>query len=257
MVLGAVLGSNFSSLIAFGTFSMRGLAGLDGWRWLFLILGVITAVVAITAAFVLPDSPESARWLTPAERQLAEDRMRRDTAGARGRTTTWTGLVDAVRDPHVWLFVFVKHMGNAEGGFRNFLPLIIKSFGFGKTATFVLMCGPGFLGGVADVVCSYSSSHLGERVWHVTGLKAAALAGFVAFCITLNPVARYVLIVVMAVGGTGPAGIINGWFPGVVGQTREKRAAALAVINAISSSADIWTPVSGRLCFLASLGRHV
>jgi len=66
---------------------MQGRLGHAAWRWLFYIEGALTIVVAILAIFVLPDFPSTTKWLTPAERRLAEFRMEGDA-----------GVVDEVSD---------------------------------------------------------------------------------------------------------------------------------------------------------------
>jgi sugar phosphate permease len=57
---------------------MQGRLGHAAWRWLFYIEGGMTVVVAIVAIFVLPDFPSTTKWLTPAEKRLAELRMEED-----------------------------------------------------------------------------------------------------------------------------------------------------------------------------------
>lgn len=71
------LSSNaFGGLIAAGILdTMEGKLGHAAWRWLFFIEGAITMAVAIMAIFILPDFPNTTRWLSPMERRLAEVRM--------------------------------------------------------------------------------------------------------------------------------------------------------------------------------------
>ena len=93
---GNILATAFAGLIAAGIFhGMDDLAGISGWRWLFILQGIVTFVVAIASAFTLPDHPLKTRWLTEEERQLAHDRIERDTVGNRFQSSTWTGLKEA------------------------------------------------------------------------------------------------------------------------------------------------------------------
>lgn len=57
--------------------SMDGLAGLEGWQWVFLIDGIITCPIALFGLLYFPDVPETttATYLSKAERQLALDRL--------------------------------------------------------------------------------------------------------------------------------------------------------------------------------------
>src|ERR1700712_4743897 len=85
---GNMLASSFSGLISAGVFAgLDGKNNWSGWRWLFLIQGVVTIFVAAAAAFMLPNSPLETSWLTPEERQFAHDRMVRDTTGRREGTS--------------------------------------------------------------------------------------------------------------------------------------------------------------------------
>lgn len=56
---------------------LDGRGGLAGWQWLFLINGLITCPIAVMGFLCFPDTPEQtqARWLSPAERRLALDRL--------------------------------------------------------------------------------------------------------------------------------------------------------------------------------------
>lgn len=56
---------------------MQNHSGLKGWQWLFLVNGIITIPIAIVGFLFFPDTPETtkARWLSPAERELALQRL--------------------------------------------------------------------------------------------------------------------------------------------------------------------------------------
>lgn len=54
-----LIGSLFSGFMQVGIYnSMDGLRGLQGWRWLFIIDGIITIPIAALALFIFPDTPE-------------------------------------------------------------------------------------------------------------------------------------------------------------------------------------------------------
>ncbi|KAL4876778.1 major facilitator superfamily domain-containing protein [Aspergillus karnatakaensis] len=66
----------FGSIIAGAiTDRLDGRHGIAGWRWLFIIEGVLTVAVAVFIPFVLLDYPLTSKRLSPEERQLAYDRL--------------------------------------------------------------------------------------------------------------------------------------------------------------------------------------
>ncbi|KAI9676987.1 MAG: hypothetical protein M1817_006826 [Caeruleum heppii] len=58
----------FSGLLAFAISKMDGVGNLEGWRWIFILEGILTVVVAIIAFFTLYDFPDTAGFLTTEER---------------------------------------------------------------------------------------------------------------------------------------------------------------------------------------------
>ena len=76
---GSLISGAFSGLIAAGiTGGMDGVHGLLAWRWLFIIEGSVTVVIAATAYFILPNFPRTTAWLTDRERELAVWRLEED-----------------------------------------------------------------------------------------------------------------------------------------------------------------------------------
>ncbi|CAH0033155.1 unnamed protein product [Clonostachys rhizophaga] len=240
---GNVLATAFAGLIAAGVFhGMDDLAGITGWRWLFILQGIVTFVIAMVSAFTLPDHPLTTRWLTPEERQLAHERIERDTVGNRFQSSTWNGLKEAVTDPKLWLFVFIQTMHLAANGFKNFFPTVVETLGFSTTVTLVLTCPPYIIAGAVAVYWSWQSGRFNERTWHITGAKAVAIIGFVLAMATSNVGARYFAMAVFTTGTYAVNSIVLGWVGSTCGQTREKKAAALAIANMVAGITLIWTP---------------
>ncbi|RYO99149.1 hypothetical protein DL764_006891 [Monosporascus ibericus] len=241
---GNMLASTFSGLIAAGVFAgLDGKHGLSGWRWLFLIQGVATFAVAIAAFFLLPNTPLQTRWLTEEERQLAHDRVARDTTDKRyGPSSTWAGLWDAAKDYRTWVFALMANLHLSANGFKNYLPTAVESLGFNTTITLVLTCPPYLLASITSVLVSWSSGRFNERTWHITISKAIAIAGFAVATGTYNIGARY-FAMILFVGATYGVNNINlSWTSATVGQTDEKKAAALAIVNSLGNLSFVYTP---------------
>lgn len=131
----------------------------------------------------------------------------------------------------------------ATNGFKNFFPTLVQTLQFNDTITLVLTCPPYLIAGAISVAWAWSSGHFNERTWHITISKAVALAGFVLCAATMNVGARYFGMCVFTIGTYGVNSILLGWVGATSGQTKEKKAAALAIANTSASISLIWTPV--------------
>jgi len=61
---------------------MEGIGGYAGWRWIFILEGIFTVVVAIFSFWILPDWPETAKFLKNEERELLIRRLALDVKDA-------------------------------------------------------------------------------------------------------------------------------------------------------------------------------
>lgn len=64
MICTGIAAGAFGGLLAYAIAHMDGLQGYSGWRWIFILEGLLTAVVAIGMKWWLVDWPEDATFLT-------------------------------------------------------------------------------------------------------------------------------------------------------------------------------------------------
>jgi hypothetical protein len=74
-----------SSLLAYAIFHLEGAHGIAGWRWLFLLEGLITLVVGIVSIFMMPASAVQTKswfrpngWFSEREEKILVNRILRD-----------------------------------------------------------------------------------------------------------------------------------------------------------------------------------
>ena len=72
------LAGAFGGLLASAIGKMDGMRGYKGWRWIFILEGTLTCVVALAFFFCIPDFPEQAKWLSENERAYIKTRLQKD-----------------------------------------------------------------------------------------------------------------------------------------------------------------------------------
>lgn len=78
----APLAGAFGGLLASGILTLDRVGSLTEWRMIFVVEGIITCGLSLIAFFTLTDRPETARWLSAEERELAIARVKSERVGA-------------------------------------------------------------------------------------------------------------------------------------------------------------------------------
>ena len=101
------LGGAFGCVLAAGIGEMDGIRGYGGWRWVFIIEGLLTAVVGLVCFFLVSDFPEDVKWLNDEERAFIKAKLARDVGEAdRESKMTWRDVVDVLKDCKFDPFLF-------------------------------------------------------------------------------------------------------------------------------------------------------
>lgn len=71
-----VLASAFGGLLAGAIANMDGICGYSGWRWIFILEGILTCILGVVGFFLIADFPEDVKWLKEDERTFLRERLR-------------------------------------------------------------------------------------------------------------------------------------------------------------------------------------
>jgi MFS family permease len=99
--------------------------GLEGWRWVFIIQGIMPIVAAFVTAFVLPDRISEARWLPPDERELLE----KDLAAEQSHGKLKHGFAGFKSQIGVVALLTIVYFGQnvSSYGLSTFMPKIYEN----------------------------------------------------------------------------------------------------------------------------------
>jgi MFS family permease len=102
---GAMLSGAFGGLFAAGIEAAFENNKISSWRWLFIIEGAATVVLAVATSFIIPDWPATTKWLSEEERALGVVRLVEDAGQEEEDISTKDALIMACKDYRVWLCV--------------------------------------------------------------------------------------------------------------------------------------------------------
>lgn len=153
------------SIVNFGLNQLNGRGGLAGWRWMFLVQGLISMALGFVTYFWIVDFPDQAHkslwFLTEAEQKLAISRIQKDRKDVQADPFTWGKVLQHAKDPKVYGFACMFFLLNlVSTSLSYFLPIILQSgMGFSENAS-ILLSAPPYYYSVIPVILS---SIVGDR----------------------------------------------------------------------------------------------
>lgn len=129
-VVMAPLAGAFGGLLASGILTLNSFGGTKSWEMIFAIEGIITIGLALIAFLTLTDRPESAKWLTETEKQLAVTRLKTERVGTVevldriDKAKLLRGILNPVTLGTAWIFLLECI---TVQGLAFFSPTIIRT----------------------------------------------------------------------------------------------------------------------------------
>ncbi|KAJ1333223.1 MFS transporter ACS family allantoate permease [Microdochium nivale] len=161
----------FSGLLAAAIAQMDGFGGYEGWRWIFIIEGIVTVVLGIATFFLLIDTPELGhKWLEPDEIRYLQlqgfikqgGRFKED--GAENRHI-WKELWACLTNWRLWVIAYVQFAQSAMSyGTKFNLPTITRAMGFKSTQAQLLSAPPYVMGAISAIIFSRISDRFYWRM---------------------------------------------------------------------------------------------
>jgi MFS family permease len=215
-----------------------GVWGIAGWKWLLILEGVPSLIVGIAILRLLPDSFETARWLSADEKSLVRSQLAAEAAGKAP-----LGLRALAANPALWLMILIYFLLNyAAYGLSFWLPTLIGDLGVtGDMRVGLLSALPSLCAMIGVVLFGFSADRHRERRWHLTAMFMTGAAGFFVFQLTGGGV-------MPAMAGLCLAAICTQAFPSLFWALPNRiwkgvaNAAGIATINAVGNLAGLVSP---------------
>lgn len=126
-----------TNAIGYGLYESKGPQG-EGWRYIFIILGSITAAMSLLFVFHVPDNPHQAWFLTKEEKRWHIELIRHNKQGYGTHEIKMYQVWEALRDPRLYITfgaVVFNMLGNGISTFQN---MLLSSMGFEKERSLLL-----------------------------------------------------------------------------------------------------------------------
>ncbi|KAF2184129.1 retrograde regulation protein 2 [Zopfia rhizophila CBS 207.26] len=189
----ASLAGAFSGLLAFAIEKMHGTGGLEGWRWIFILEGIVTVLVGFSLPWTLPDSPDRASFLHPDEKAFIRRRLEQDAGTSQGQVKTgenfqWRYLRAALTEWKLY-FAMIAYWGNSVClyAFTYSAPSIILGLGYTAANSQLLTIPIYILGVISTLAFSRMADRKGARWPFIVTPFIIALCGLIGLISIPHP----------------------------------------------------------------------
>ncbi|OJD14892.1 hypothetical protein AJ78_04808 [Emergomyces pasteurianus Ep9510] len=211
------LAGAFGGMLASAIGKMDGMRGYLGWRWIFILEGLLTCVVSFAFFFIIPDFPEDVKWLKEEERIFIRTKLAKDV-GAAGHevSPSWKDMLQVFKDYKIFVggFMYFGLIVPAYG-YAYFAPTIIKTYGYGPIQTQLYSIPPWAAAFGFSLAIAYLSDRLRNRFIFTIIPICIAIAGF-AILLNVHGVenrgVQYAALFLVTCGAYSAMPIIICWF---------------------------------------------
>ncbi|KAF2400034.1 MFS general substrate transporter [Trichodelitschia bisporula] len=217
LFVSAAIAGACGGLLAYAIGHMDGVAEQSGWRWIMIIEGLPCIVLGIATWFIFADTPESASYLTPAEKALLAAKRARDP----GQTPSaqafhWADVRAGLTDWKIYAFCVAQFGADTMlYGYSTFLPTIIHGIAphWSSALVQVLTIPCYATGALTYLAVAWWSDRTQRRGLPCVLVGVASLVGYAILISDVPSGAHYAGCFLVALGLYVVVGIPLAWLP--------------------------------------------
>ncbi|KAK0569482.1 hypothetical protein OC861_000855 [Tilletia horrida] len=192
----------FGGLLAAAIHNMDGVGGYEGWRWIFILIGIVTSVTGIISFFVVQDFPDTARFLKEDERKYILARLAADQQfSVAGEPFQWRHVARAFLDIKTYVGMLAYAGADAPlYAFSLFTPKIIQQLGYTSTKANLLSVPIYVLACIVTCMVGFIANKRGNRPLLNLICQAIGITGYIVLIASRNPAVSYAFIYLAALG---------------------------------------------------------
>ncbi|KAL4986010.1 major facilitator superfamily domain-containing protein [Aspergillus falconensis] len=209
--------SGFGGILAYGLMQMNGIGGQAGWRWIFIIEGILTCVLGLGSYIILVDfpeqSPKSWHFLNESEAAYIIASIENDRSDVYAEPFTMKGYLRNTKDSKVWLYAILYMLTTTNTySIAYFLPIILQdSMGFSVVKAQCLVAPPY----VAAAIVMFLQGVLADK-WRIRGPIVAINAAMGILGLGLlgyldSPAPRYFGVFLATIGSNANCPALVSW----------------------------------------------
>ncbi|KAK2768633.1 hypothetical protein FQN54_000489 [Arachnomyces sp. PD_36] len=181
--LGLGLGQIIGGVVSFGFQHVEN-ASIEGWRIMFIVLGIVTVIIGVATFVFLPDTPMKASFLTDDEKIALLKHVSVNQTGIQNSTFRAAEIKEAVLDIQLWLLVLMVTLQSVSSGVvTTYSATLIKNFGFEPPHAALLNTPSGIVSITFTLLVGFGIRRLSHRwAWifacSIPGVIGGALMSF-------------------------------------------------------------------------------
>lgn len=171
---------------------------------------------AIFAFWYLPHDAQSAKFLTPEEKQLAFYRIQVDSSSVVGEAFNLRSALGIFKHPTSWIILGIEIcLGVPLQSVSLFLPVIVKRLGYSTVKTNLYTVAPNISGAVMLLILAFASDYTRLRFPFIALGFAFTFIGFAIYAtvdVTTQLNVAYYACFMMTWGTSAPSVILDVWY---------------------------------------------
>ncbi|KAJ5915422.1 Major facilitator superfamily domain general substrate transporter [Penicillium verhagenii] len=181
---GEVIGLATGNIVNFGLNHLDGKAGLAGWRWMYLVQGLVACVLGIATYWWMVDFPENSarsfRFLSEREAHVAAQRIQDDRADLVPEPFSWGAVLGNFKDVKIYGFACMFFLLNlVSTALSYFLPIILETgMGFSSDKSILLSTPPYYYAVIPVLLTSLAGDFYRKRGPFIVFNALCLIVGF-------------------------------------------------------------------------------
>ncbi|KAF9892315.1 hypothetical protein FE257_002092 [Aspergillus nanangensis] len=210
----SIIAGAISGLLAYGMAYMDGVRGYSSWRWIFILEGLATVVIALGSKIFIVDWPETARFLNDNEREMLLARLKADQGGYCMNRLDRPAVKRILKDVKIYLGTLM-YLGVLNTGYATsfFIPSILRDMGWSSLQAQIMSVPVYIVAAVMTLCTALLSDWAKHRFAFAMAGCVIATVGYVILLVqSLVPTgAKYFALFAITGGGFIAQPILIGW----------------------------------------------